>query len=62
MGGKVLVWVYFHVLVCSGVCTGVLDTPFVMKGEGWVMSATCVPWYVPRGDKGLSRHGDPIAP
>ena len=26
------------------------------------MSATCVPWYVPRGYTGLSRHGDPVFP
>ena len=26
------------------------------------MSATCVPWYVARGDTGLSEHGDPVFP
>ena len=26
------------------------------------MSATCVPWYVPRGITGLSKHGDPVFP
>ena len=24
------------------------------------MAATCVLWYVPHGDRGLSRHGDPV--
>ena len=24
MGGKVLLWLYFHVLLCSGVCAGLL--------------------------------------
>ena len=23
------------------------------------MSATCIPWYKPRGNTGLSNHGDP---
>ena len=26
------------------------------------MSATCVPWYVPRGNTGLSKHGKPVFP
>ena len=26
------------------------------------MSATCVPWYMPRGNAGLSKHGDPVFP
>ena len=26
MGGKALVWLYSHVLFCSGVCAGLLDT------------------------------------
>ena len=26
------------------------------------MSATCVPWYVPRGNTGLSTHDDPVFP
>ena len=26
------------------------------------MSATCVPWYVPCGNTGLSKHGDPVFP
>ena len=26
MGGRVLVWLYSHVLLCSGVCAGVLGT------------------------------------
>ena len=26
------------------------------------MSATCVPWYVPHGNTGLSKHGDPVFP
>ena len=37
--------------------------PFVvMKGEGWCVSATCVPWYVPRSNTGLSKHSDPVFP
>ena len=24
------------------------------------MSAICVPWHVPRGNTGLSKHGDPV--
>ena len=24
------------------------------------MSATCVPWYVQRGNTGLSKHSDPV--
>ena len=53
MGGTVLV----QVLLCS------VGHPFVaMKGEGWLISATCVPWYVPRGSTGLSKHGDPVSP
>ena len=26
------------------------------------MFATCVPWYVPHGSMGLSKHGDPVFP
>ena len=26
------------------------------------MPATCVLWYVPRGNTGLSKHGDPVFP
>ena len=26
------------------------------------MSATCVPWYVPRANTGLSKHGNPVFP
>ena len=26
------------------------------------MSATCVPWYAPRGNTGLSKHGNPVFP
>ena len=26
------------------------------------MSAACVPWYVPRCNMGLSKHGDPVFP
>ena len=26
------------------------------------MSATCVPWYMPHGNMGLSKHGDPVFP
>ena len=33
-----------------------------MKGSDWHRSATCVPWYVPRGNTGLSQHGDPVFP
>ena len=33
-----------------------------MKGSGWLVSATCVPWYVPRGNTGLSKLGDPVLP
>ena len=31
----------------------------VLRGRGWLMSATCVLWYVPRGNTGLSKHGTP---
>ena len=26
------------------------------------MSATCVPWYVPCANRGLSKHGDAVFP
>ena len=26
------------------------------------MPATCVAWYVPHGNRGLSKHGDPMFP
>ena len=26
------------------------------------MSATCVPWYMLRGTRGLSKHGNPVCP
>ena len=38
-------WLQFHALLCSGVCSGLF------------MSATRVPWYVPHGNTGLSKHG-----
>ena len=28
----------------------------------WPMSATCDPWFVPRSNVGLSKHGDPVIP
>ena len=63
MGVKVLVCLQLHVLLCSGVYAGLLDTLFVvMKGWCWLMSATCVPWYVPRCNTSLSKHGDPVFP
>ena len=53
MGGNVLVWLPFHVLLCCGVCAGLWGTLcHVLRGWGWLTSATCVPWYVPRGKQG----------
>ena len=40
-------------LVFWGVCWAVGHPFVVMKGQGWLMSATCVPWYVLRGNTGL---------
>ena len=33
-----------------------------MKGGGWLMSATCVPWDAPRGHTGVSKHVYPVSP
>ena len=42
---------------------GPVGHPFVvMKGEGWLMSATGVPWYGPCGDTGLFNYRDPAFP
>ena len=48
---------------CSCVLGCVLACGFVvscLQGEGWLLSAACVPWYLPRGNTGLSRHCDPV--
>ena len=58
-GGKTLAWLYFHVPVWSGVCAGRLLC--VVRGGGWRMSATCVP-YMLRGKTGVSKHGNPGFP
>ena len=47
------------VLGCMLACCFVLSS---FEGSGWLMSATCVPWYMPRGDTSLSKHGDPVFP
>ena len=45
------------------VCAGVLDSRcVVMEGYDWIVSATRVLWYVPRGNTGLSKQGDPMFP
>ena len=44
---------------CVPVCCFIVSC---FEGEGWPMSATRVPWYVPRGNTGLSEHGDLVFP
>ena len=61
-GGKVLVWLQFHVLLFWGVCWPAGLPLVVVKEYGWLMSATCVPWDMPRGNTGLSKHGDAVFP
>ena len=31
-----------------------------VEGEGWLLFATCVLPYVPHGNMGLCKHGDPV--
>ena len=49
---------------CNSICSCVLGCTlafcFVLscfEGEGWLLPATCVLWYVPRGITGLCKHG-----
>ena len=32
------------------------------EGWAWLMSATCVSWFIPRGNMGLSKHRGPVFP
>ena len=48
----------FCVLGCMLACCFVL---LCFEGLGWIMSATCVLWYLPPGNMGLSKHGDPVS-
>ena len=66
VGVKVLAQLLFHVLLCLGVFVGLVDHSFVVMNHSLFTArlpvTTCVPWYVPRGNIGLSKHGDPVFP
>ena len=47
------------VLGCMLACCFVLS---YFEGLGWLMCATCILWYVPRGNTGLSKHNSPLFP
>ena len=55
-------WVSKCMCCCTAMCLCVVgvcwpvDPPFCShEGIGWLIAATCVPWYVPRGNSGLCK-------